>query len=114
MDFLVHLDAVFPHDGSRPAAALRTLYEGAGDIMGGLAQALTHHEYAIEDGGLRIVQLKRALRGAAFAHGAVFLLRSSISADQFDELLQTLEKMEREIYTELARVRSEYRTEPDG
>ncbi len=41
-----------------------------------------------EDYGLRVVQLKRALRGAAFARGALFPLRSAMSAEQFDELFR--------------------------
>ena len=54
--------------------------------MGGLAQALSHRDRDAEDHGLRVVQLKRALRGAAFARGALFPLRSAISVEHFDEL----------------------------
>ena len=62
-----------------------------------------------EDYGLRIVQLKRALRGAAFARGALFPLRSTMSEEQFDELFRTLEQMETDIVSELGKVRCEHR-----
>ena len=89
--------------------SLGTLYQGAGDAMGGLAQALSDRDHDAEDYGLRIVQLKRALRGAAFARGALFPLRSTMSAEQFDELFRTLEQMETDIVSELGKVRSEHR-----
>ena len=60
------------------------------------------------DYGLRVVQLKRALRGAAFARGALFPLRSTMSAEQFDELFRTLQQMETDIVSELGKVRSDY------
>ena len=50
------------------AAMLR---RGAGEVMGGLAQALGVRPL-LNDFGLGIVQFHRALRGAAFAHGASF------------------------------------------
>ena len=58
-----------------------------------------------EDHGLRVVQLKRALRGAAFARGALFPLRSTMSKEQFDELFRRLEQMETDIVSELGKVR---------
>jgi hypothetical protein len=87
------------------------LYQGAGDAMGGLAQALSRsdRDHDPESYGLRVVQLKRALRGAAFARGALFPLRSSMSAEQFDELFRTLQQMETDIVSELGKVRSEHR-----
>jgi hypothetical protein len=108
MDLIKRLDALFPDDGPRFAPALATLYQGAGDAMGGLAQALSDRDHVALDYGLRVVQLKRALRGAAFARGALFPLRSTISAEQFDELFRTLEQMETDILSELGRLRSEH------
>jgi hypothetical protein len=55
-----------------------------------------------------VVQLKRALRGAAFARGALFPLRTTISSERFDELYRTLGQMETDILCELGRVRSEH------
>src|SRR5207248_315082 len=52
------------------------------------------------------VQLKRALRGAAFARGALFPLRSTMSAERFDELFRTLQLLETDIVSELGKVRS--------
>lgn len=51
-------------------------FRGLGDLQGGLAQALWDEEDEWEpiDRGLAIVQLKRALRGIAFADGALFSL----------------------------------------
>jgi hypothetical protein len=42
------------------------------------------------EAGLGLVQLKRALRGAAFVRGALFLLRSddTINNDEFQEFVQ--------------------------
>jgi hypothetical protein len=92
----------------RFAPGLHTLFHGAGDMMGGLAQALSGSEDR-DDLGLRITQLKRALRGAAFARGALFPLRSAVTAEQFDELRDTLRRMEEGIFQEISRLRSELR-----
>ena len=76
--------------------------------MGGLAQALSERDDDIDDYGLRIVQLKRALRGAAFAAGALQLLRSAVSTGQFGELKRRLGELKDSIFDELTRQRSEY------
>jgi len=109
MDLVVRLDSLFRDEGPRSAPALGTLYQGAGEAMGGLAQALSYRNHDAEDYGPRVVQLKRALRGAAFARGSLFLLRSAMSAEQFDELFRTLQQMETDIVSELGEVRSEHR-----
>jgi hypothetical protein len=109
MDLLVRFHSLFGDADPRWAPALGTLYQGAGDAMGGLAQALSHRDHDAEAYGLRVVQLKRALRGAAFARGALFPLRSNLSAEQFDELFGTLQQMETDIVSELSKVRSERR-----
>jgi hypothetical protein len=107
-DLLVRLDSVFRDVGPRSAPALGPLYRGAGDATGGLAQVLSSRDHDPDDYGLRVVHLKRALRGAAFARGALFPLRSTISAEQFDELFGTLQQMETDIVSELGKVRSEH------
>ena len=109
MDLLERLDSLFRDEDPRFAPSLGMLYQGAGDAMGGLAQALSHRDDDAEDYGLCVVQLKRALRGAAFARGALFPLRSTMSAEQFDELFRTLQQMETDIVSELGKVRSEHR-----
>jgi hypothetical protein len=51
----------------------------ASEITGGLAQVLPlapAYEIDETEVGLGLVQLKRALRGAAFVRGALFLLRA--------------------------------------
>ena len=65
-DLIGHLDTLFRDADPRFASSLSTLYRGAGDAMGGLAQALSHRDHDALDYGLCVVQLKRALRGAAF------------------------------------------------
>ncbi len=82
--------------------------------MGGLAQALTDRDHDALDFGLRVVQLKRALRGAAFAKGALFPLRSTVGAEQSDELFRTLKQMETDILSALGRLRSEHSGECHG
>jgi hypothetical protein len=113
MNILKDLHSVFQGADPRYAPSLRTLFQGAGDAMGGLAQALSAPEEGIDDYGLRVTQLKRALRGAAFARGALCSLRAAVSADQVEELQRKLAQLEQDIFQELSRVRSEKRAE-DG
>jgi hypothetical protein len=108
MDLLVRFDSLFGDKDPRFAPALRTLFHGAGDAMGGLAQALGGRDHEPDDYGLRVAQLKRALRGAAFARGALFPLRSTLSKEQFDDLFRTLQQMETDIVSELGKLRSEH------
>jgi hypothetical protein len=109
MDLLHDLHTLFRDEDSRFTSSLQTLYQGAGDAMGGLAQALGGtKDDDPDDYGLRIVQLKRALRGVAFARGALFPLRPAVTAQQFDELFGTLDQMEKDIFQELGRVRAEH------
>ncbi len=109
LDLFARLDTFFPDDSPRSGRSLKMLYQGAGDAMGGLAQALSHHDHDAGLYGLRVVQLKRALRGAAFARGALFPLRSNMSAEQFEELFRTLQQMEADIVSELGKLRREHR-----
>jgi hypothetical protein len=91
-------------------ATLRTLFDGAGDLCGGLAQAFTHPEDHPSH-GLCIVQLKRALRGLAFARGG--LCNVSVSGAVPKEVVKsmhaTLDELETEVFQELARVRESAR-----
>ncbi|MCY2990250.1 MAG: hypothetical protein NTY19_20595 [Planctomycetota bacterium] len=75
-------------------------------MLGGLAQALGSPDFE-PPSGLSLVQLKRALRGAAFAFGMLFPLRADgfLSPPEFDELSVTLKSLQDDIYTELARLR---------
>ncbi len=88
-----------------PESVLQSLFQGAGDLCGGLAQSLSHPE-EYDDRGLCIVQLKRSLRGLAFARGALFNVpKSAMPEGEFDSLYGTLEGMEKEVFAELARRR---------
>jgi hypothetical protein len=109
MDLLKHLHTLFRDPDPRLGPSLRTLFQGAGDAMGGLAQALSERVEDLDDYGLRVTQLKRALRGAAFARGALFPLRQAVTAEQFDELRGTLKQLEQDIFQELSRLRPEHR-----
>ncbi len=62
MDLLERLHSLFRDAGPRLAPLLSLLYQGAGDALGGLAQALSHRDHDAGEYGLRVVQLKRALR----------------------------------------------------
>jgi hypothetical protein len=108
-DLFVRLETVLVDVDPRFASPVGTVYQGAGDAMGGLSQALSHRDRDGDDYGLRVVQFKRALRGAAFARGALFPLRSAISVEHFDELYRTLGQMETDIFSELSKLRSERR-----
>ena len=128
-----------PNGGLPPVPTPRNdhrdvLFHGAGEIMGGLAQALSdpfHSSEGLsqfssdEDGtvpfldsdpfvGLSVLQMKRALRGAAFARGALFNLRAAGSLDPsaFDELHDTIEGLETDMYAELTRLRQRHAGEP--
>ncbi len=103
MDLLVRIDELFRSADPRFALTISTLSRAAGEAMGGLAQALSRRDADAEDQGLRGVQLKRALRGAAFARGALFPLRSIMSEKQFDELFGVLGQMETDIASELGK-----------
>jgi len=82
------------HD-SGETSFVRIACQGAGDMLGGLAQA-TGDEFDSRIGrALAITQLKRALKGHAFARGAVFGLRSADDIDKqtSDELHAQLESL---------------------
>jgi len=63
-------------------AFLSVACRGAGDMMGGLAQATASEFDSRIDRAIAISQLKRALTGHAFARGAVFGLRSANTINQ--------------------------------
>jgi hypothetical protein len=86
----------------RSRSQLDILHRGAGEMMGGLAQALGDHPAEPIDGWGR-VQLRRALRGAAFARGALFALRAEGVFDDevFAELRATVEQMQADILSQL-------------
>jgi hypothetical protein len=105
-DFMGQLHAVFRGADSQFASSLHTLFAGAGDMVGGLAQALSERAEDIDDHGLCITQLKRSLRGAAFARGALFSLRHA-AASQVDELIRTAGQLEQQVFQELSRARTE-------
>ena len=56
-----------------------------------------------------MVQLKRALRGAAFALGALFPLRTDGTLDEstFKELHDTIQGLQTDIFAELSRLRQQ-------
>jgi hypothetical protein len=112
MDLLKHLHEVFRDADSQFAPFLYTLFQGAGDATGGLAQALSarrEEEDLADDFGLRATQLKRALRGVAFAKGALFSLRPAVSTEQSEELHDTLGQLEKDIFQQLGLLRSQHR-----
>jgi hypothetical protein len=106
-DLFENLVTLFRDADPRLAASLGTLFQGVGEAMGGLAQALSDRDHDAEDYGLRVVQLKRALRGAALAWGALFPLRATLDADQIAELFRVLEQLATDITSELGKVRAE-------
>ena len=84
----------------------RSLLGATGEMLGGLAQALGSPDFE-PPSGLSLVQLKRAVRGAAFAFGMLFPLRADglLGPAEFDELSATLKSLQDDIYAELARLR---------
>jgi hypothetical protein len=90
----------------RPNENYRSLLGATGEMLGGLAQALGGRDFE-PPSGLELVQLKRALRGAAFAYGMLFPLRADgfLAPAEFDELAATVESLQDDIYAELTRLR---------
>ena len=84
----------------------RSLLGATGEMLGGLAQALGGRDFEPLS-GLSLVQLKRALRGAAFAFGMLFPLRAEgfLGPAEFDELTATVKSLQDDIHAELARLR---------
>ncbi len=79
-----------------------TLMRNAMEVTGGLAQVLPlPPTYEIDDceTGLALVQLKRALRGAAFVRGALFLLRSEkiVTEEEFHQFMAEAEAISAQI-----------------
>lgn len=107
-DFTLRLHALSKLQAESQSRHWDTVFQGAGDIVGGLAQALGQNDVELPfSSGLSVVQLKRALRGAAFAQGAVFPLRADGAIDKqvAEELHNTLESLHTDIYAELERLR---------
>jgi hypothetical protein len=104
MDLLHRLHDEFKDQPSEQEASLETLFQGAGDLMGGLSQATARYSDDEEEAldvhllGLHVVQLKRALRGAAFARGALFQFRDIVPKPTLDELHETLKNMESDVF----------------
>jgi hypothetical protein len=83
------------------------LIRNAMEITGGLAQVLPlspTYEMDDNEAGLGLVQLKRALRGAAFVRGALFLLRSEtiVTDDEFRRFMHEADAISAQI-TDLLR-----------
>lgn len=97
-------------DTDKRSSAIDTLMGSLGDIGGGLAQALgIDPPFEIHEPGLSIVQLKRALRGCAFAMGALYPLRAAdqLQPEVFEELMSTLQEIQGQILQELKRIRGQ-------
>ncbi len=77
---------------------------GAMDITGGLAQATGGQLESRTGRALAITQLKRALKGQAFARGAIFALRVSdvVDAATSERLHNDLAEIRSSIHTLLA------------
>jgi hypothetical protein len=87
-----------------------TLMRNAMEVTGGLAQVMPlPPAYDMDDSetGLALVQLKRALRGAAFVRGTLFLLRAekTIDESQFRLFMDEIEAISAQITDLLGSVR---------
>ena len=128
LDLMLRLHKLLGSETEAAGSHPDILLQGAGDMLGGLAQALGEPFQFSSDGaptegwsgtvpfsvsdfqplpGLSVVQLKRALRGAAFALGALFPLRANGALDQaaFDELHHTIQDLQTDVFAELSRLR---------
>ncbi len=100
----------------RESPAIDPFMQGLMDLNGGLAQALDDEEEVAEgwqdsdddetDAGLIIVQLKRALRGAAFAKGSLYNLDDGLlAAETSKEFHAVLVEISSEIVERLREAR---------
>jgi hypothetical protein len=122
MDLMLRLHKLLASGTQSPNSHRDVLLHGAGEILGGLAQAIGGLSQFSSDengtvpfpesdlqpaSGLSLVQLKRALRGAAFALGALFPLRADGTLDQaaFTELHAAIQGLQTDIFAELRRLR---------
>jgi hypothetical protein len=123
MDLMLRLHELLPTTKGAAGGHADVLMHGVGDMLGGLARALgglsrlssdesgtipfLGAEGSQEFAGLSVVQLKRALRGAAFALGALFPLREggALNKPAFEELHDTIENLQTDIFAELSRLR---------
>ncbi len=105
-DSVLRLYHLFQLPDDQRNAHLELLHRSVGDLMGGLVQALGTDDWQPPP-QLAVPQLKRALRGAAYAQGALFSLRTEgiASEDIFDELHATLQTLEHGTLDELRRIR---------
>jgi hypothetical protein len=93
------------------STALDSLLRGAMETSGGLVQALSDRDDWSADfdaRGLSIVQLKRALRGAAFVVGSLYQLgvEKIITEDEFTEFKAETDAIQTEIVGLLKELRS--------
>jgi hypothetical protein len=102
------------HDMAKSRASrsnnLDTLLRSVGEIVGGLAQSLPlppSYEMNDTDAGLCLSQLKRSLRGAAFALSSLFLLRADESVDEptFRQLADQIDSIRVQIIEHLRSIR---------
>jgi hypothetical protein len=94
------------------SANIDTLVRNAMEITGGLAQVLPlppSYELDDSEAGLSLVQLKRALRGAAFVQGTLFLLRAdkTIMDVEFKKFIAEAESLSAQILDLVRTVREE-------
>lgn len=114
---MLRLHYLFELPEDQRNAQLELLHRGVGGLMGGLVQGLGSEDWQPPP-ELAIPQLKRALRGAACAQGALFSLRSQGLATEeiFNELSTTLKSLEHGTLDELRRIResAEKQEPPDS
>ena len=106
----VRLEPLGDNAESFSAAALNSVFEGLGDLCGGLAQALSRGpcENDIEYGHT-VVQFKRALRGIGFARGGIANLgKDGPFGDIIGAAWTELGELDELVFHELERVRSEF------
>ena len=92
-----------------PGSFLDPLIQGVLDMSGATAQIVSVLTERDAPRGLLIVQLKRALRGAAFARGAIFPARhfGMLSAKNADYFWRAIAETERQLQSELQKTREE-------
>ena len=100
-DLYVRLNDASRGDEER-SPSFSLLMRSMGEVVGGLAQVVPLAPvYELDENavGLGLVQLKRALRGAAFVQGALFLLRADkqLSDDEFQTFIKDAEGISKQI-----------------
>jgi len=109
-ELLLRVSALRREDPKRISDPLLEVESGLLEVNGGLAQALGPYgqEGGQDKAGWNLVQLKRALRGAAFSQGALFRAKNEgqVDAETFGSLHTAVDSLQDDLLIEIGAARA--------